>query len=151
MSTESGLDLGVDIMINDVGDLALDETPQDDEHISSEIADALQQTETPLLLDGDHSITFTIIQAIAKHYKNIQILHFDAHPDLYDDFDGNPRSHASPFARIMENGLAARLVQVGVRTVNRHQRQQAERFSVEMVRCMTLSRRRFPQSLDRYK
>ena len=34
----------------------------------------------------------------------LNILHFDAHPDLYDDFEGDPLSHASPFARIMECG-----------------------------------------------
>jgi arginase family enzyme len=60
-------------------------------------------------------------------------LHFDAHPDLYDEFLGNRHSHASPFARIMEEGLAKRLVQVGIRTVNGHQREQAERFGVEFV------------------
>ena len=60
-------------------------------------------------------------------------MHFDAHPDLYDDFEGNPHSHASPFARIMEAGLAKRLVQVGIRTINGHQREQAKRFGVEVL------------------
>jgi arginase family enzyme len=43
----------------------------------------------------------------------LNILHFDAHPDLYDKFEGDPLSHASPFARIMEQGLARRLVTSG--------------------------------------
>lgn len=63
----------------------------------------------------------------------MNILHFDAHPDLYDEFDGNPLSHASPFARIMEAGHARRLVQVGIRTLNRHCQEQAQRFGVEIV------------------
>jgi len=42
-------------------------------------------------------------------------------------------SHASPFARIMEQRLATRLVQVGIRTSNRHCREQARRFGVETV------------------
>ena len=54
-------------------------------------------------------------------------------PDLYDEFEGNRLSHACPFARIMEAGLAKRLVQMGIRTVNRHQREQAQRFGVEVV------------------
>ena len=54
-------------------------------------------------------------------------------PILYHDFRGNPHSHASPFARIMEEKLAQRLVQVGIRTMNGHQREQAERFSVEVI------------------
>src|SRR5262249_36598260 len=54
-------------------------------------------------------------------------------PDLYNELDGNRLSHACPFARIMEAGLAKRLVQVGIRTMNGHQREQAQRFGVEVV------------------
>ena len=46
-----------------------------------------------------------------------QIVHIDAHSDLYDDFEGDSFSHASPFARIMERGLAAGLTQLGIRTL----------------------------------
>lgn len=42
-------------------------------------------------------------------------------------------SHACPFARIMEAGLAKRLVQVGIRTASGHQREQAKRFGVDVV------------------
>jgi len=82
---------------------------------------------------GDHSITFPIIKAIAQFYGNIHILHIDAHADLYDEFEGDKHSHACPFARIMENKLASRLVQVGIRTLNPHQREQAKRFNVEIT------------------
>jgi agmatinase len=86
-----------------------------------------------LALGGDHSVTYPIIRSVAKEYGQLTILHIDAHPDLYEDFDGNPHSHASPFARIMENHLAKRLVQVGIRTFNSHQRKQAERYGVEVI------------------
>jgi agmatinase len=84
-------------------------------------------------LGGDHSVTVPIVKVLAVAHGPLEILHFDAHPDLYDDFRGNRRSHASPFARIMEAGLARRLVQVGIRTLNRHQREQAARFGVEII------------------
>ena len=74
-----------------------------------------------------------VVRGIHAVHGPVTILHFDAHPDLYDDFAGNPRSHASPFARIMEAGLAKRLVQLGIRTLNRHCREQAERFGVEIL------------------
>lgn len=93
----------------------------------------MAQGRRPLALGGDHSITFPIVRAIAREYSSLSILHFDAHPDLYHDFRGNPFSHASPFARIMEAKLAQRLVQVGIRTMNAHQREQAERFGVEVI------------------
>jgi agmatinase len=85
-----------------------------------------------LTLGGDHSIAFPIIKAYSKHYSTFDILQIDAHCDLYDSFEGDPYSHACPFARIMENGLAARLVQVGIRTLNPHQAAQAEKFKVEI-------------------
>jgi arginase family enzyme len=52
---------------------------------------------------------------------------------LYEEFEGDRFSHACPFARIMEEGLARRLVQVGIRTLNSHQRRQAQRYGVEVM------------------
>jgi arginase family enzyme len=57
---------------------------------------------------------------------------FDAHPDLYDIFEGDRYSHACPFARIMEEGLATRLLQLGIRTMSGHQQEQATHFGVEV-------------------
>ncbi|MEQ9592267.1 MAG: arginase family protein, partial [Cyclobacteriaceae bacterium] len=48
-------------------------------------------------------------------------------------FEGNKYSHACPFARIMEEGLASRLMQVGIRTMNDHQYAQAKKFGVEVI------------------
>ena len=90
----------------------------------------------PIFVGGDHSVSIPIIRGLSKVYLNLSILNIDAHPDLYDDFDGNPNSHASPFARIMEEGLANRLVQVGIRASNPHLRQQVARFGVE---CFEMS------------
>ncbi len=101
--------------------------------IDQSIATLLNDKLAPISLGGDHSITYPIIKALSRKYADLSILHFDAHPDLYDDFQGNRYSHASPFARIMEEKLAKRLVQVGIRTINAHQREQIERFGVEVL------------------
>ena len=133
MAAESGVELGVDLVLGDDGDLPLSEADGDDALIAAAVAKAASGGAVPLVLGGDHSVTVPVLEALAGAHGAIDILHFDAHPDLYDDFEGNPRSHASPFARIMERGLARRLVQVGIRTLNRHCREQAERFGVEIV------------------
>jgi arginase len=101
--------------------------------IENSVLTLLNDGLAPISLGGDHSITYPIIRAFARKYQNLNILHFDAHPDMYDDFQGNPHSHASPFARIMERKLAKRLVQVGVRTFTAHQRDQVLRFGVEVI------------------
>lgn len=135
LSTLSGLEIGADINLMDKGDLPLSDTDTaaDDILIGRAIDAALDSGAVPLSLGGDHAVTFPLVAAIAAKHGPVDILHFDAHPDLYADFEGNPRSHASPFARIMEAGHAARLVQVGIRTLTRHCREQADRFGVEIL------------------
>lgn len=134
-SAESGLEIGTDIDLVDRGDLPLSDTDvaADDTRIAETINETLAVGAVPLSLGGDHAVTYPLIAAIAARHGPVSILHFDAHPDLYADFEGNPRSHASPFARIMEAGHAKRLVQLGIRTLNHHCREQAERFGVEII------------------
>jgi len=133
LATESGAELGLDIALEDLGNLELTESDSDFDRIREGASAATKAGATPLFLGGDHMVTYPIVAGLAEVHGPVNILHFDAHPDLYDDFEGDPLSHASPFARIMERGLAKRLVQVGIRTLNAHCRQQAERFGVEMV------------------
>ena len=138
-AAENGRELGNEIDLVDSGDLVLVEGAGDDETIQQAVRDALNGSFAPLVIGGDHSITFPIMAAVAAHFGPVSILHIDAHPDLYNELLGNRRSHASPFARIMEAGLCARLVQVGIRTLNAHQREQANRFGVEMVSMRNFS------------
>jgi len=92
------------------------------------------KSDVPLItLGGDHSITYPIIKAHFEKYGAVDILHIDAHADLYDNFEGDKHSHACPFARIMENKLANRLVQIGIRTLSKHQAEQADKFGVEII------------------
>jgi arginase len=129
--TETGVDLGAGVY-EDAGDLQLTEKDGFGA-IEAEIAALIERGKRPVSLGGDHSVTYPIIKAFARHYPELTIFHFDAHPDLYDEFEGNRLSHACPFARIMEAKLAKRLVQVGIRTINRHQREQAVKFGVEVI------------------
>jgi arginase len=129
--TESGIDLGAPGAFDDAGDLAFSESDAF-EVIESGIGRLLHEVRKPVSLGGDHSITYPIVKAFSKRYRELTIFHFDAHPDLYDEFEGNRLSHACPFARIMESGLAKRLVQVGIRAMNGHQREQAKRFGAEV-------------------
>ncbi len=135
-------ELGPDLVGNprfvDVGDRQVGDDPQSFLAIESEIQSILEYGAMPLVLGGDHAISYPVLRAIHRAHGAVNILHFDAHPDLYDDFEGNPLSHASPFARIMENGLASRLVQVGIRTLSGHLRAQVERFGVEVHEMRTL-------------
>lgn len=138
-ATEMGAELGIDIAVEDLGDLPLDESAADFDRIAATATAAVEAGKVALFLGGDHMVTYPIVAGIAAVRGPLNILHFDAHPDIYDDFGGDPLSHASPFARIMERGLATHLVQVGIRTLNRHCREQAARFGVEIVEMRKFS------------
>jgi agmatinase len=128
--TELGVDLGSDGRFDDIGDLHFRHNAFSS--IEQSIGDLVDQGLRPVSLGGDHSITLPVVRAVGKRVPNLTVVHFDAHPDLYDSLDGNRESHACPFARIMEEKLAKRLVQVGIRTLNGHQREQAQKFGVEL-------------------
>ena len=132
LCSELGVDLAENSCFIDVGDRQVDNGPESFLAIEDDILEITERGALPLVLGGDHAITYPVLRAIKRSYGAVSILHFDAHPDLYHDYEGNPYSHASPFARIMEEGLASRLVQIGIRTLNQGQRKQAERFGVEI-------------------
>jgi len=131
LSSENGTEL--DSVFFDAGDVEPQPSGDMFSLIENSVGTLLSDGLAPISLGGDHSITYPIIRAFARKYANLNILHFDAHPDIYDNFQGNRFSHASPFARIMEERLVSRLVQVGVRTATAHQRDQIKRFNVESV------------------
>jgi agmatinase len=133
MWTELGADLGAPGALADAGDLDIPEASEAVGTIQRAIRELLEHGGAPLAIGGDHAVTYPVVRAVAPRHPGLTILHVDAHPDLYDEFEGNRLSHACPFARIMEEGLASRLVQVGIRTANGHQWDQARRFGVEII------------------
>ena len=132
LTSETGIDLETCGRFVDLGDRLIGDRDEDVLAIEGHVAKALGRGAMPLILGGDHAITYPVLRAMADRHGPLHILHFDAHCDLYDVFEGDRLSHACPFARIMEEGLARRLVQVGIRTLNAHQKKQVERFDVEV-------------------
>ena len=73
----------------------------------------------PVILGGDHSITWPAATAVADvhGYGNVGIVHFDAHADTADEIEGNLASHGTPMRRLIESGAVpgSHFVQVGLR------------------------------------
>ncbi len=116
-------------LLDDKGDYTISEY-FDIEKITTE---NLKGRNPLLTFGGDHSITFPILKAFCEVHGQIDILHIDAHSDLYTSLDGDSFSHACPFYNIMKNKLASRLVQVGIRTLNSEQRENAKKYDVEII------------------
>ena len=71
----------------------------------------------PVLLGGEHSITFGALKALCTHYGHFGVIHFDAHADLRDTYENTPYSHACVMRRASDD-LRLPLFQVGVRSLS---------------------------------
>ena len=72
----------------------------------------------PVMLGGEHSITFGAVQAVQEKYPKLSVLQLDAHADLRESYQGSPYSHASVARRISE---ICPLVQVGIRSMSKEE------------------------------
>lgn len=128
---EHGVD--VEAVLADFHDISQPETY---ELIDEYIKDIMVTNKlTPMTLGGDHAVSFPVVKAVTECLKQpVTIVHFDAHPDVYPDFEGNPHSHASPFARILETPeVCNKLVAIGIRCLNPVQREQYAKYSVHAL------------------
>ena len=129
---ENGLDLAAVDCLLDVGNQRPENGADWIAEIEAFTDGLLSKGVKTVFLGGDHAISYPLVRAHAKKYTELTVLHLDAHADLYDTFDGNRFSNASPFARIMEENLVRKLIQTGIRTLNPHQREQAARWNVDI-------------------
>ncbi|KHN14119.1 Arginase [Glycine soja] len=138
-------------VLTDVGDVPIQEIRDcgvDDHRLMNVIGESVklvmeEDPLCPLVLGGDHSISFPVIRAVSEKLGGpVDVLHLDAHPDNYDAFEGNIYSHASSFARVMEGDYVRRLLQVGIRSITAEGRAQAKKFGVEQYEMRTFSRDR---------
>ncbi len=132
--SELGVNLAEETVLVDLGDV--DTSGDADKSfalIEKAVAGILAKGAVPAVLGGDHSVSYPVLKAFGAAGKVVDILHFDAHPDLYDDLYGDRLSHACPFARIMEDGLAKNLVQVGVRAATPDHKSRAAHYGVRMI------------------
>jgi arginase len=132
---EGGKEIRPGVEYKDLGDLAFpDPDPQlGYAIIHNKVKEELNKEDKTICFGGDHSVSFPIIDAYSEYIPGLNVLHLDAHGDLYENFEDNPFSHASPFARLLEKGKIASLTQVGLRTLTDHQREQIKKYNVSIV------------------
>ena len=137
--TELGANLEKDGVLADLGDVDVSgDFLNVFSRIEKNILEVLEKKAVPVVLGGDHSISYPVVKAFSRKYKPLDILHFDAHPDLYEELYGDRFSHACPFARIMEEGLVQNLVQIGIRAATGGQREKASKYGVRMIEMKDL-------------
>ena len=119
------LQLGVEpydwLNVVDAGDAPV--TPMEIERghavIRRKVLDVARSGAVPIILGGDHSITFPAASAVAEAVapRRLGIVHFDAHADAANTTWGHLRSHGTPMRRLIESGAVPgrNFVQVGLR------------------------------------
>ncbi|NMG09973.1 agmatinase [Brasilonema sp. UFV-L1] len=143
-TTESGIELTAAVL--DLGDWL----PQSSWELTAqsyyESAQSLFRAgKIPFFAGGDHAVTIPIGKALDVLGEPIHVVQIDAHPDLYPELDDNPNSHACVAARLLELKHIASITQIGIRTMNKIQNQQAKRFS---DRFHLVSARELPEQLE---
>jgi agmatinase len=85
--------------------------------ISRRLDEVLAAGATPVCVGGDHSVTLAVLRSIARRHGPVGVVHFDAHPDTWDEYFGGKFFHGTPFRRAVEEGLVEprRMIQVGIR------------------------------------
>jgi agmatinase len=77
----------------------------------------LKKKKFPLILGGEHSLTPGAIRPFVKKFGKICLLHFDAHADLRNSYNGNKFSHASAIRRCLDNPNVS-VISFGIRNIS---------------------------------
>ncbi|MCL1919720.1 MAG: agmatinase [Kiritimatiellaeota bacterium] len=88
--------------------------------IETRVAEALRHKAVPVLLGGEHTVTLGAARALRAAGRKVGFLHFDAHADLRDTYEGSPLSHACVMRRVHELGFP--ILQIATRAVSAEER-----------------------------
>ena len=107
------------LQVADIGDLAVNtfNLVATCDIITEGIAAILAEDCIPLILGGDHTLTYPVLRAIAEKHGPVALIHVDAHADTSDVMFGEKIAHGTPFRRAVEEELIIpdRTVQIGLR------------------------------------
>jgi len=112
-----------ELPIHDAGNLELsyDSPTRHLELIASTARDNHAAGRRQLAIGGEHTITPAIVQALARAYPDLCVIHFDAHSDLRDTFHGEKWCHATAMRRVLDLVPRDRLFQLGIRSFSREE------------------------------
>ncbi|MDR7239312.1 agmatinase [Neobacillus drentensis] len=107
-----------DIKYYDAGDIPLPfGNPQKSIDIIEDFVDqVLAAGKFPLGMGGEHLVSWPVMKAMYKKYPDLAIIHFDAHTDLREEYEGEPLSHSTPIRKIAEHIGPSNVYSFGIRS-----------------------------------
>jgi len=134
----------------DLGDVGPDGPPTDEAsretyfaRVQDRAAEALERAPFALSIGGDHSVSIPLLRAFAGHADApMGVVLLDAHPDLFDEYDGSRLSHACPLRRALETGRLSpeHLLILGTRSYNPVELELMQRLGIRFVPARELHR-----------
>ncbi len=131
-----------DYKLSDIGDI---EFPFGNKEatllsIKNVTEDILSDGKKPLIVGGEHLISYPVVESLYEKYPDLHIVHFDAHTDLRDEYMGETLSHATVLKRIWDVVGDGRIYQFGIRSGTRDEFEWAEEHTyLEKFSVQTLS------------
>ena len=107
-----------DVKYFDAGDIPLPfGNPQKSIDLIEEYVGTLMaEDKFPLGMGGEHLVSWPVMKAVAAKYKDLAIIHMDAHTDLREHYEGEPLSHSTPIRKIAEHIGPENVFSFGVRS-----------------------------------
>ncbi|MBS7647525.1 agmatinase [Candidatus Bathyarchaeota archaeon] len=139
-SFRSGVDVE-DLRIHDLGDLHVStNTEQTLERLAVVVKEIKEAGKMPVVVGGEHTITFGVLKGLSSDLSQTAIVSFDAHLDLRDEFMGLRLSHTTFMRRVNEQLKPARIVEAGTRAVCKEELEYAKNAGVEFLTAQQIRR-----------
>lgn len=106
----------------------------------------LEKKKKICLLGGEHTITLPSIKAYKKFYKKFGVLHFDAHSDLRETYEGSKYSHACVMRRVWEEKVP--FLSVGIRALSLQEARFIEKNKIPTIFAHNFNKKKFEESLN---
>lgn len=124
------------------------------EEIRKKFSDVIDAGVMPVVLGGDHSISYPIISELAKrHPKKVGVLHFDAHLDNYSAYGDDIYARCSPFYRLYNDPCmdSSKIVHIGIRGPRNHQEEgnNAKKYGATVISAMEIKQNGWQTSIKK--
>lgn len=114
--------------------------------IEKNVSNLLNLNKFVVTLGGEHTISSAPILSHYKKYPDMSLLHFDAHSDLRDSYEGTKFSHASVMARVCEFFPADKIVQVGIRAQCKEEAQFIRERNIKTFYASSIRRKKYGEN-----
>ena len=130
---ELGIDLS-DVLANDWGNLEITKDQDKNEKLLEYLVlKIVNEGKFPIGLGGEHSLTPAAVKAAHTKYPNLAVVILDAHLDFRNEYEGNPKSHATVTKRVSEIVGVDNVRPIGIRSVSQSEITEARSVGLKFV------------------